>query len=73
VVIGGGAGLVFTYVVLKLLDATVSLRLGNVSILDAWAFAAGALVVSAAAIVASYFPARRAALVDPSTTLRAEG
>ena len=73
VVIGGGAGLVFTYVVLKVLDATVTLRLGNVSILDAWAFAAGALVVSAAAIVASYFPARRAALVDPSTTLRAEG
>jgi predicted permease len=73
VLIGGAAGLVFTYVVLKVLDATVSLRLGNVSILDGRAFAAGVVVVATATIVASYFPARRATLVDPWKTLRADG
>jgi putative ABC transport system permease protein len=73
VAIGSVAGLMFTYVVLKVLDATVSLRLGNVSILDARAFAAGVVLVSVAAVVASYFPARRATLVNPWTTLRADG
>jgi putative ABC transport system permease protein len=73
VAIGSVAGLMFTYVVLKVLDATVSLRLGNVSILEARAFAAGVVLVSVAAVVASYFPARRATLVNPWTTLRADG
>jgi ABC-type antimicrobial peptide transport system permease subunit len=73
VAIGSVAGLMFTYVVLKVLDATVSLRLGNMSILDARAFAAGVVLVSVAAVVASYFPARRATLVNPWTTLRADG
>jgi ABC-type antimicrobial peptide transport system permease subunit len=73
VAIGSVAGLMFTYVVLKVLDATVSLRLGMVSILDARAFAAGVVLVSVAAVVASYFLARRATLVNPWTTLRADG
>ena len=49
------------------------LRLGTVSILDARAFAADVVLVSVAAVVASYFPARCATLVNPWTTLRADG
>jgi hypothetical protein len=72
-VLGGSVGLIFTFIVLKLLDATVTLRLGNVTIVDARAFATGVVLVSMAAVIASYFPARRATLVDPWTTLRADG
>lgn len=73
VAIGGGIGLAFTYIVLKVLDATVALRLGNVAILDGRAFAVGVVLVAVAAVIASYFPARRATFVDPWTTLRADG
>jgi predicted permease len=70
--VGLGIGLLLTYSALTLLDATMPLRAGNVSIFDGWSFAAGVTLVAAAAAVASYFPARRAARVDPSTALRAD-
>jgi predicted permease len=70
--IGMAVGLLFTYSALTLLDATMPLRAGNVSIFDRWSFVAGVALVSGAAAVASYFPARRATQVDPSTTLRAD-
>jgi len=41
-------------------------------VFDAQAFAAGALVVVAAAVAAGYIPSRRAARVDPMDTLRCE-
>jgi predicted permease len=70
--IGLAIGLLITYSALALLDAALPFRLHNVSIVDGWAFAAGVALIAAAVLVASYFPARRAARVDPSTTLRAE-
>ena len=60
VAIGGGIGLMFTYIVLKLLDATVTLRLGNVAILDVRAFAMGVVLVSIAAVIAAAISLRGA-------------
>jgi len=48
-------------------------RLENVSVLDAGAFAASAALIGAAAALATYLPARRAAQIEPSRTLRADG
>jgi ABC-type antimicrobial peptide transport system permease subunit len=71
--IGMAVGLLFTYSALTLLDATLPLRAGNVSIFDGWSFASGVMLVAVAGAIASYFPARRAARVDPCSTLRADG
>jgi hypothetical protein len=73
-VVGIGAliGLLFTYAALRLLEAVMPNGLGNISIFDAWAFVAGIAMIAGAALVASYFPARRATHVDPCTSLRAE-
>jgi ABC-type lipoprotein release transport system permease subunit len=43
-----------------------------VTLVDVSAFAAGGALVMAAAALAAYQPARRAARIDPSNTLRAE-
>ena len=48
-----------------------SLRFG-LTPLDPIAFTAMPLVLAAAAMLASYLPARRAIAVDPAETLRAE-
>jgi ABC-type lipoprotein release transport system permease subunit len=40
--------------------------------LDSVTYAAGALVLGTAALLASYMPARRASRVDPMTALRQE-
>jgi ABC-type lipoprotein release transport system permease subunit len=55
---------------MKVLGAVI--RFQAVSLLDGVAFAAGVVLVIAAAAAAAYHPARRAARVDPMTTLRAE-
>jgi predicted permease len=68
--IGAAIGLVFTFAVLKLLASVVTLR--NVSLLDGWSFAIGVALIAAAATLATWFPARRAARVDPCRTLRAD-
>jgi ABC-type antimicrobial peptide transport system permease subunit len=73
VAIGAGVGLALSYAALRLLTAAVPLELRNVSLFDVWSFAIAIGLVGAAALVASYFPARRATRVDPHTTLRAEG
>jgi predicted permease len=67
---GAVAGLGGAFVLLQILGTTV--RLKAVSLLDGVAFAAGLALVAAAAGVAAYQPARRAARVDPAQTLRAD-
>jgi putative ABC transport system permease protein len=67
---GAGMGLVISLAVLATLRAVV--RLDNVSLVDAGAFAAGITIVAAATAVASYLPARRAAQIEPAQTLRAD-
>ena len=67
---GAVAGLAGAFVLLQILGSTV--RLKAVSLIDGMAFAAGLALVAAAAGVAAYQPARRAARVDPAQTLRAD-
>ena len=71
VAIGAGAGLVASFALMAILRTFV--RLENVSVLDAGAFAASAAFIGAAAALATYLPARRAAHIEPSRTLRADG
>jgi hypothetical protein len=68
---GAGAGLLVSFALMATLRAVI--RLENVSVLDAGAFAASAAVIGAAAGLATYWPARRAAHIEPSQTLRADG
>ena len=68
--IGGLIGLAVAFAVMTGLSSVVVLH--EVSFLNLVPFAAGVLVVAAAAAVAAFFPARRAAHVDPAETLRAE-
>ena len=70
VAIGAGFGLLVSFSVLGVLAAVVPLR--NVSILDAPSFAAGTAIIALAAVLASFFPSRRATRIDPSQALRAE-
>ena len=44
----------------------------GISSVDPLGFAVAALFVSAAAVLACYLPARRAAAIDPVTALRTE-
>ena len=69
--IGAIIGIAVACAAFKVLDATI--RLQAISLLDIGAFAVGLVVVMAAAALAAYQPARRAARIDPSETLRAEG
>ncbi|HEY9228273.1 MAG TPA: FtsX-like permease family protein, partial [Gemmatimonadaceae bacterium] len=66
--IGVAVGLGLAAIAARLLS---SVFLG-LSMSDAIAFAAGALVLYAAGLSASYFPARRATRVDPMVALRSE-
>jgi ABC-type antimicrobial peptide transport system permease subunit len=70
VAIGAAVGLIVSFSVLGVLAAIVPLE--NVSILDARPFAAGTAILALAAALASFFPSRRAARIDPSHALRAE-
>jgi len=64
--IGITAGVVMALAVWRILAS----RLFFIAAFDALAFCAGALVPLAASAAAAYFPARRAARIDPITTLR---
>jgi hypothetical protein len=65
-ILGGLVG----FSVMKLLGTVV--RLENLSVLDAGAFAASGLLIAAAVALASFGPARRAARVDPASMLRSD-
>ena len=64
VVVGGIAALAAGHAVASLLF--------GISYLDAWSFARVALLMASVALVASYFPARRATKIDPTVALRSE-
>ncbi|HEV2445357.1 MAG TPA: FtsX-like permease family protein, partial [Candidatus Sulfopaludibacter sp.] len=66
--IGVAAGLAASLVSVRMLSGLVS----HVSTFDLYSFVAVTVVVSAAGLFASYWPARRAARVDPLAALRNE-
>ena len=66
--VGVGVGLVVALALTRLLTSPLL----GVGPLDPVAYALALAVIAAAAALASYMPARRAAAVDPIETLRAE-
>ncbi len=69
--IGTAVGLAIAFAAMLALRAVV--RLEAVTVVDAASFAAGVAIVSGAAALAAFHPARRAARIDPARTLRADG
>ena len=67
---GGGVGLFLSVGVLSILRALV--KLASVSLLDAGAVVASAILIATASAAATYYPARRASYIDPSVTLRSD-
>jgi ABC-type antimicrobial peptide transport system permease subunit len=67
-----GAGVVVGLVVAAALGRSMSSLLFGIEPTDPAAYAAAIGVILAAAALASYLPARRAAMIDPIETLRAE-
>jgi ABC-type antimicrobial peptide transport system permease subunit len=68
IAIGVGFGLLASIAAVRLLRALVI----GVDVYDPTAFAAAAGLLTGAALLASYIPARRAAHVDPMIALRAD-
>ena len=68
--LGMTIGVVLGFSVMTALNSAIHMR--NVSVVDAGAFAAAVLLVSAAAALAAYVPARRATRINPSQALRAD-
>ena len=64
-------GVAVAFVVMKLLSSAIEMR--NVSVVDAASFSMAVALVSAAAALAAFFPARRASHTNPSEALRADG
>ncbi len=68
VLIGTAAGLIGAAAVTRLLSS----MLYGVSPFDAWTFAGVVLLITGAAFLATFSPARRATRIDPATALRHE-
>ncbi len=69
--IGAAIGVIVTLGVMRTLAAVIRLR--AISLVDIGPFAAGVVMIAAAAALAAYQPARRAATVDPAEMLRTDG
>jgi ABC-type antimicrobial peptide transport system permease subunit len=67
-----GAGVAVGLVAAAILGRSMSSLLFGIEPLDFAAYATAITVILAAAALASYVPARRAATIDPMETLRAE-
>jgi putative ABC transport system permease protein len=67
-----GAGIAIGAVAALALSRTLASLLFGVSPADAWTYALTAVALTIVAVLASYFPARRATRFDPAMTLRAE-
>jgi predicted permease len=67
-----GIGLVLGVALAAALTRSLASMLYGVSTGDVGSFSAGTLAILAVVVLASYLPARRAAAVDPATTLRAD-
>jgi predicted permease len=68
---GATVGFVVAFAVMSVLRSIVVLQ--NVSFLDTVAFAGALALVIGTGAIAAFFPARRAARIEPALTLRAEG
>jgi putative ABC transport system permease protein len=68
IAVGIASGFLLSYASTRLLTSEIP----GISVTDPWTFAAVAVVVMAVGLLASYFPARRAACVDPIIALRHE-
>jgi predicted permease len=68
--LGMTIGVALAFAVMKALSSVIQMR--NVSVVDTGAFAVAVLLVSAAAALAAYVPARRATRINPSQALRAD-
>jgi putative ABC transport system permease protein len=68
VIVGVAIGLLGAWAVTRIMSSL----LYGVSTTDTLAFAGPPLILMAVALLASYFPARRAARVDPTVALRGE-
>jgi len=76
-VLGQGAALAGVGVLLGLGGSAIAVRalrslMYATNVYDPWTFAAGAALLVAVSLIASYVPARRASRVDPVIALRAE-
>jgi putative ABC transport system permease protein len=67
-----GVGVAVGLVMTAALGRLMSSLLFGIEPIDAWAYGVAIGVIVVAAVLASYFPARRAAAIDPVETLRAE-
>jgi ABC-type antimicrobial peptide transport system permease subunit len=67
-----GAGVAIGLVLAALLAQTMQALLYGVSVSDLASFGAATATLFAVALLGSYLPARRAAAVDPASTLRSE-
>ncbi|HET7219103.1 MAG TPA: FtsX-like permease family protein, partial [Vicinamibacterales bacterium] len=65
VAIGGAIGLPLTYLSARALSSL----LFGVGAVDPYAYATGVLVLISVAILAAYFPARRASRIEPMTAI----